>query len=136
MEERKDLATLLEEALRQPMLRKWNLKRKKAYAVHKDFNNWEYGRREKLESVSYIFQHAALASKVDGSGWRACQKAVYVIAKRMAPRNWMEQNVYMYGCWDSVFLLRSEEDDYNKNLELFEKRLRYEYTKEEYQYGR
>ena len=136
MEERKDLATLLEEALRQPMLRKWNLKRKKAYAVHKDFNNWEYGRREKLESVSYIFQHAALASKVDGSGWRACQKAVYVIAKRMAPRNWMEQNVYMYGCWDSVFLLRAEEDDYNKNLELFEKRLRYEYTKEEYQYGR
>ena len=136
MEERKDLATLLEEALRQPMLRKWNLKRKKAYAVHKDFNNWEYGRREKLESVSYIFQHAALASKVDGSGWNACQKAVYVIAKRMAPRNWMEQNVYMYGCWDSVFLLRSEEDDYNKNLGLFEKRLRYEYTKEEYQYGR
>ena len=136
MEERKDLATLLEEALRQPMLRKWNLKRKNAYAVHKDFNNWEYGRREKLESVSYIFQHAALASKVDGSGWRACQKAVYVIAKRMAPRNWMEQNVYMYGCWDSVFLLRAEEDDYNKNLELFEKRLRYEYTKEEYQYGR
>ena len=136
MEERKDLATLLEEALRQPMLRKWNLKRKKAYAVHKDFNNWEYGRREKLESVSYIFQHAALASKVDGSGWRACQKAVYVIAKRMAPRNWMEQNVYMYGCWDSVLLLRAEEDDYNKNLELFEKRLRYEYTKEEYQYGR
>ena len=136
MEERKDLATLLEEALRQPMLRKWNLKRKKAYAVHKDFNNWEYGRREKLESVSYIFQHAALASKVDGSGWRACQKAVYVIAKRMAPRNWMEQNVYMYVCWDSVFLLRAEEDDYNKNLELFEKRLRYEYTKEEYQYGR
>ena len=136
MEERKDLATVMEEALRQPMLRKWNLKRKKAYAVHKDFNNWEYGRREKLESVSYIFQHAALASKVDGSGWRACQKAVYVIAKRMAPRNWMEQNVYAYGCWDSVFLLRAEEDDYNKNLELFEKRLRYEYTKEEYQYGR
>ena len=136
MEERKDLATLLEEALRQPMLRKWNLKRKKAYAVHKDFNNWEYGRREKLESVSYILQHAALASKVDGSGWRACQKAVYVIAKRMAPRNWMEQNVYAYGCWDSVFLLRLEGEEFNKNLELFEKRLRYEYTKEEYQYGR
>ena len=136
MEERKDLATLLEEALRQPMLRKWNLKRKKAYAVHKDFNNWEYGRREKLESVSYIFQHAALASKVGGSGWNACQKAVYVIAKRMAPRNWMEQNVYAYGCWDSVFLLRLEGEEFNKNLELFEKRLRYEYTKEEYQYGR
>ena len=136
MEERKDLATLLEEALRQPMLRKWNLKRKKAYAVHKDFNNWEYGRREKLESVSYIFQHAALASKVDGSGWNACQKAVYVIAKRMAPRNWMEQNVYAYGCWDSVFLLRLEGEEFNKNLELFEKRLRHEYTKEEYQYGR
>ena len=136
MEERKDLATLLEEALRQPMLRKWNLKRKKAYAVHKDFNNWEYGRREKLKSVSYIFKRAALASEVDGSGWNACQKAVYVIAKRMAPRNWMEQNVYAYGCWDSVFLLRVEDEEFNKNLELFEKRLRYEYTKEEYQYGR
>lgn len=136
MEERKDLATLLEEALRQPMLRKWNLKRKKAYAVHKDFNNWEYGRREKLESVSYIFQRAALASEVDGSGWNACQKAVYVIAKRMAPRNWMEQNVYAYGCWDIVFLLRLEDEEFNKNLELFEKRLRYEYTKEEYQNGR
>ena len=136
MEERKDLATLLEEALRQPMLRKWNLKRKKAYAVHKDFNNWEYGRREKLESVSYIFQHAALASKVDGSGWRACQKAVYVIAKRMAPRNWMEQNVYVYGLWDSVDLLRLDDEEFNKGLELFEKRLRYEYTKEEYPYGR
>ena len=136
MEERKDLATLLEEALRQPMLRKWNLKRKKAYAVHKDFNNWEYGRREKLESVSYIFQHAALASKVDGSSWRACQKAVHVIAKRMAPRNWMEQNVYVDGLWDSVALLRLEDEEFNKNLELFEKRLRYEYTKEEYQYGR
>ena len=136
MEERKDLATLLEKALRQPMLRKWNLKRKKAYAVHKDFNNWEYGRREKLESVSYIFQHAALASKVDGSGWNACQKAVYVIAKRMAPRNWMEQNVYVDGLWDSVALLRLEDEEFNKNLELFEKRLRHEYTKEEYQYGR
>ena len=136
MEERKDLATLLEEALRQPMLRKWNLKRKKAYAVHKDFNNWEYGRREKLESVSYVFQRAGLASKVDGTGWIACQKAVYVISKRMAPRNWMEQNVYADICWDSVLLLSVDGEEFDKNLETFEKRMRYEYTKEEYQYGR
>ena len=136
MVEEKGLERVLQEALKQPVLRKWNLKRKKAFGVHKDFCNWEYGRREKLESTYYIMRRAYLASKVDGTGWNACQKAVYVIAKRMAPRNWMEQNVYVYGLWDSVDLLRLDDEEFNKGLELFEMRLRYEYTKEEYPYGR
>lgn len=136
MVERKDLESVVREALKQPLLRKWNLKRKKAYGVHKDFNNWGYGRREKLESVHYILRRAYLAEEIDGSGWRACQRAVYVMAKRMAPRNWAEQNIYADSCWDSVSLLNVKEEEFDKNLEIFEKRLRYEYTKEEYPYGR
>lgn len=135
MVEEKGLERVLQEALKQPVLRKWNLKRKKAFGVHKDFCNWEYGRREKLEIIHYIFSRAYLASKVDGTGWNACQKAVYVISKRMAPRNWMEQNVYADICWDSVLLLSVDGEEFDKNLEIFERRMRYEYTKEEYQYG-
>ena len=136
MVERKGLERVFQEALKQPVLRKWNLKRKKEFGVHKDFCNWEYGRREKLEIIHYIFSRAYLASKVDGTGWNAYQKAVYVISKRMAPRNWMEQNLNADICWDNVLFISVDGEEFDKNLEILKKRMRYEYTKEEYPYGR
>jgi hypothetical protein len=132
----KGLERVLQEALKQPVLRKWNLKRKKVFGVHKDFCNWEYGRREKLECTYYIMRRAYLASKVDGTGWNAGQKAVYVISKRMAPRNWMEQNLCADICWDNILFLSIDGEEFDKNLEIFKKRMRYDYTKEEYPYGR
>lgn len=133
MTETRKMANVNEVYLRQPVIRKWNLKHKKCRIIHKDFTNWRFGADQNINSLKYAFERQLAGS--ESYSWTNLIKAIHVMGKRGESRNWQAQDAFTSLLWGLVGLvLRKEtEDDFSYDKLL--RSLRYDYFKEEYTYG-